>query len=166
MAMDFSRRELITAGAAYLCGFPAMAAESSVSLNTMLDEVNAHLVGHHNSPPQIDATNWIPGSELHDLVLGKSAYGTTSSGKVYALAFQENGVGLLKIEGWPLEAGQWWITDTEHTIHSRWPDAADGEALNLYYRQLDDGLFASRSADGRRYSYFFLGDTPPELVAD
>ncbi|MCR9137104.1 MAG: hypothetical protein NXI27_13975 [Alphaproteobacteria bacterium] len=161
--VTFSRRNIIVAGAAYLCGFPALAHASNDSIETMLDEVRKHLLGRFNDKPDIDDTNRMPAGVLRNLVPGKSAYGTTCSGKAYVLAFQPEGRGLLQIEGEPLEVGRWWISDSAHTIHSQWPSAADGEALNLYYRQLDDDLFAARTLDDRRCSFFFIGETPPEL---
>ncbi|MDP5217141.1 hypothetical protein Q5Y75_07925 [Ruegeria sp. 2205SS24-7] len=161
--MTISRRDIIAAGAAYLCGLPAMAESSGASIESMLEEVRNHLLGRTDDKLDIDDTNRMTGNELNKLVAGKSAYGTTNKDKVYVLAFQPDGKALLQLQDDPLEVGRWWITGAGHTIHSQWPFAADGEALNMYYRQVDDDLFVARTLDDRRSSYFFIGETPPEL---
>lgn len=161
--MTISRRYVVAAGAAYLCGLPAMAEATGTSIEAMLEEVRNHLLGQSKDTPGIDETNRMTGDELHRLVSRKSAYGTTNKDKVYVLAFQPEGRALLQLEDEPLEEGRWWISTDEHTIHSKWPVAADGDTLNMYYRELGDGLIAARTLDGRRSSFFFVGETPPEL---
>ncbi|MEM6582928.1 MAG: hypothetical protein AAF699_16730 [Pseudomonadota bacterium] len=161
--MPISRRDIVVAGAAYLCGFPAMARASNATIETMLEEVRNILLVNPKDAPDIDETNRVTGDDLYRLVLGKSVYGTTNKGKVYVLAFQPEGKALLRLEDEPLEEGRWWISSDAHSIHSQWSIAADGEALNMYYRELGDGLFAGRTLEGRRYAFFFIGETQPAL---
>ncbi|WP_372575095.1 hypothetical protein [Ruegeria jejuensis] len=160
--MSISRRELVAAGAAYLCGFPALARAADMSIESMLGAVREQLLDHSSDNPVIDAHNRMSSAELQNDVAHKSAYGTTNKGKVYVLAFEPEGRGLLRIENEPLEIGKWWISEAD-TIHSQWPSAANGDALDMYYRRLDDGLFFARTTDDRRHSFFFIGETPPEL---
>ena len=160
--MSMSRRQVVAAGAAYLCGFPALAQATQTSIETMRQAVKDQLLDRSGERPDIDASNRMNSAALREAVSHKSAYGTTNKGKIYILAFEPGGRGLLRIENDPLEIGQWWISDAD-TIHSQWPSAADGEALDMYYRQFDDGLFAARTLDNRRSSFFFIGETPPEL---
>lgn len=160
--MSISRREIVVAGAAYLCGFPALARTADVTIEAMLDVVRDQLLGRHDDRPDIDSNNRLTSEELRKIVPHKSVYGTTNKGKVYVLAFEPEGKGLLRIENDPIEVGKWWISEAD-TVHSQWPKAANGEALDMYYRQMDDGLYSARTLDNRRSSYFFVGETPPEI---
>ncbi len=160
--MSISRREMVAAGAAYICGFPALAHAADVTLGSMLGAVRDNLLDRYSERPTINADNRMNSEELRQTVAHKSAYGTTNKGKVYVLAFEPDGKGLLRIEDEPLEVGRWWISE-EDTIHSQWPSAANGEALDMYYRHLGDGLFSARTMDSRRSSLFYIGETPPEL---